>query len=232
MNEPYIHQLLAIRSMLKSPQLVKMKEAYKNFYELWLEYRDDSGFCQETEGLYAEFPQLLVEIEILQQKIDSKSSFETKQNGNDIMNPKPKKIFVSYSHNDEKYKDELIKILIPLQDEGILQIWHDREIDPGDDWFQNIKDVMNSCDLALLLISADFLASRFIRDKELRRLFERRKEEGLRVVPIIIRHCLWKSNGTLKGIQCIPTDGKPVSSFEDRDQVWTDVGQAIEKLLA
>lgn len=141
-----------------------------------------------------------------------------------------KKIFLSYSHKDEKYKDELVNILTPLQDEGIIEIWQDREIDPGDDWYQAIQEAMNTCDLALLLISADFLTSRFIRDEELVRLFERRKKEGLRVVPIIIRPCLWQSKSILKNIQALPKDGKPVSMLIDRDQAWTEVGMAIEDI--
>jgi len=142
-----------------------------------------------------------------------------------------KKIFISYSHKDEKYKDELVNILSPLQDEGILEIWHDRRVDPGDEWYQAIQDAMNICDLGILLISADFLTSRFIRDEELTRLLERHKENGLRVVPIIIRPCMWQSKGVLKDIQALPRDGKSVSMSIERDQVWTECAMMIERLL-
>jgi hypothetical protein len=157
----------------------------------------------------------------------SKSQKTVSESSNKKRKLHTKKVFISYSHKDEKYKDELVNILTPLQDEGIIVIWQDREIDPGDDWYQAIQDAMNTCNLALLLISADFLTSRFIQDEELARLLERRKKKGLRVVPIIIRPCMWQIKSVLKDIQALPKDGKPVSMLIDRDQAWTEVGMAI-----
>jgi hypothetical protein len=87
--------------------------------------------------------------------------------------------------------------------------------------------------MAILLISADFLSSPFIQTKELPRLLKRRAKEGLLVVPIIVRECLWKDEPVLKKIQVLPKDGKPVVKFPKangaRDQVWTDIATAIEK---
>jgi hypothetical protein len=143
------------------------------------------------------------------------------------------KIFISYSHKAEKYKDELVKMLAPLQDQGVLAIWQDREIEPGDEWYDSIQNAMNTCDLALLLVSGDFLASPFIRDKELSRLLKRRKDEGLRIVPIIVSECLWQSVPILKDLQALPKNGKPVVSFTGlgkRDRVWTDISKAIESI--
>jgi hypothetical protein len=144
------------------------------------------------------------------------------------------KLFISYSHRDEKIKDELITMLTPLQDQEILKIWQDREIIPGDEWYQSIQTAMNECNMALLLISGDFLASRFIRDEELSRLLQRRKEEGLRVVPIIVSDCLWKSVPVLKDLQALPKDGKSIDSCGGkgkRHQICAEVGEAIEKII-
>jgi len=143
------------------------------------------------------------------------------------------KVFISYSYKDEKYKNELVTMVTPLQDQGILEIWQDRKIEPGDEWYEAIQTAIRECDLALLLISKDFLASRFIRDEELSNLFNHRKNEGLRVVPIIIKHCMWQSVEILKGIQALPTDGKPVVNFKgtnERDRIWTEICKEIENL--
>ena len=71
-------------------------------------------------------------------------------------------------------------------------------------------------------------------DEELTRLFQRRKEQGLRVVPIIVREYLWQSEPVLKDLQALPKDGKPVIGFSEatgaRDQVWTEIAQAIEAI--
>ena len=123
------------------------------------------------------------------------------------------KIFISYSHKDERFKEELITMLEGMQRKGIIEAWQDRRIEEGDEWLQSIQIAMNECDLALLLVSKNFLASRFIRDKELPHLLQRRKEEGLRIVPIIISPCLWKSEPLLSDLQALPKEGKPVIKF-------------------
>jgi hypothetical protein len=145
----------------------------------------------------------------------------------------PTKVFISYSHKDEEFKDELVTMLAGLQRRGVIDAWQDRRIEEGDEWYQEIQDAMNECDLAILLISANFIASSFIQDEELTRLLKRRMEEGLRVVPVIVKPCMWQSEPALKGIQGLPRDGKPVITFSkengDRDQTWMEIAKAIEK---
>jgi hypothetical protein len=144
----------------------------------------------------------------------------------------PLKVFISYAHKDEAFKDDLLTMLRPLERQGILEIWHDRKIEEGDEWRRAIEAAMNDGDLALLFISRHFLASAFIQDNEVPRLLQRRKAEGLRVVPIIIGPCMWQSEPVLSDLQALPRDAKPVSSFAEghaRDQVWVEIAQAIEQ---
>ena len=144
----------------------------------------------------------------------------------------PPKIFISYSHSDEKFKDELVKMLAGLQRRRVIDAWQDRRIEPGEEWFKAIKQAIQESDMAVLLVSADFIASRFINDDELPDLLKRREEEGMIVIPIIVRDCLWQSEPVLKDLQALPTDGKAVITFSEatgeRDQVWTKIAQAIE----
>jgi small GTP-binding protein len=144
------------------------------------------------------------------------------------------KLFISYSHQDEKFKDELVKMLAGLQRRGVIDAWQDRRIEPGAEWFPAIKQAINECDLALLLVSADFIASRFINGEELPDLLKRRQQEGMTVIPIIVRDCMWQAEPVLKDLQALPTDGKAVITCSEatgeRDRVWKDIAQAIEKL--
>jgi small GTP-binding protein len=144
------------------------------------------------------------------------------------------KIFISYSHQDEKFKDELVKMLAGLERRGIVEVWHDRRILTGAEWLQTIKTAINECDLAILLVSHHFIASRFIHDEELPDLLKRHDQEGVTIIPIIVSDCMWQSEPALKGLQALPKDGKPVITFAEtsgeRDRVWTEVALAIEKL--
>ncbi len=172
---------------------------------------------------------LLVESVSINNENSGKNTYKTEM----IAEKRPMKIFISYSHKDEEFKDELITMLAGLQRRGVINAWQDRRIEEGDEWYQEIQDAMNDSDLAILLVSASFIASRFIQDEELPKLLKRRIEGGLRVVPVIVRSCLWQSEPVLKDLQGLPRDGKPVITFSrdngDRDQVWTDIAKAIER---
>lgn len=99
------------------------------------------------------------------------------------------KIFLSYSHNDEAWKDRLVTHLGVLHEQGLLEIWEDRQIAAGEDGLPAIATALSTCNIAILLISANFLTSQFILQEEAPRLFERRQNEGVRVIPLIIKPC-------------------------------------------
>lgn len=146
----------------------------------------------------------------------------------------PPKVFISYSHKDEHFKDELIIMLASLQRRGVIDAWQDRRIEPGFEWFRSIQEAMNECQIALLLVSSDFLASEFVTGNELPELFQLRKMAGMRAIPIIVRDCLWRSEPVLQDLQALPRDGRPIISFSretgDRDHVWMEIAKAIENL--
>jgi small GTP-binding protein len=145
----------------------------------------------------------------------------------------PLKVFISYAHKDEPFKDDLLTMLKPLERRGVIEIWHDRRIEEGGEWRREIGKAMNECDMALLFVSKNFLASPFIRDNELPLLLQRRKEEGMRVVPIIISPCMWQGEPVLSDLQALPKNAKAVIKFPKangaRDQVWADIAAAIEQ---
>ena len=126
------------------------------------------------------------------------------------------KVFISYSHQDEQWKDRVVKQLKVLADLG-LEVWDDRRIQAGADWEKDLETALQSCDAALLLISADFLTSAYITRKEVPALLERRESEGLLVIPVILSPVQWQRKLWLKTIQARPKDGKPLSGMTDHD---------------
>jgi len=98
-------------------------------------------------------------------------------------------VFISYSHKDEAWKDRLVKQLGVLQAEGVLEVWDDRRIEAGEDWQPEIERAIEHAAVAILLVSADFLTSKFILGVEVPRLLERRQKEGVRVIPLIVWPC-------------------------------------------
>ena len=145
----------------------------------------------------------------------------------------PPKVFISYSHQDEHWKDRLKLQLAVLGMEGLLSVWDDRQITEGDDWYPEIKAALNSCDVAILLITANFLTSGFIRKEEIPALLKRRKEEGIRVIPVIVKPCPWQKVDWLSAMQGGVRDNKELSGMSEHDQDVTlsNLANQVHNLL-
>jgi len=148
------------------------------------------------------------------------------------MSPK-NTVFISYSHRDESWKDRLVRQLRVLQRQGLLDVWDDRRIGGGEDWRAEIDAAMARARVAVLLVSADFLSSDFILDEEVPRLLQRRKSEGVRVIPVIVRPCDWLAVGWLAEIQTRPRDGRPLSAGNEHqvDSELATLAAEIRELL-
>jgi hypothetical protein len=136
------------------------------------------------------------------------------------------KVFVSYSHADEKLKDAVLRHLKPLEPMGLITEWHDRKLLAGDSWGNEISRNLDTADIVLLLVSIDFINSRYCYDVELDRALERHANGACRVVPIILRGCLWQHTPFSK-LQALPRDGKPVVSWPDHDEALASVADGL-----
>ena len=140
------------------------------------------------------------------------------------------KLFYSYAHEDEKLRDELEKYLVILKRTGVIDSWHDRKITAGSDWKGHIDANLNSADIILLLISADFISSDYCYDEELKKAMHRHELEDAVVVPVILRPVNWKKASFSK-LEALPTDGVPVTSWPQVDAAFTNVSDGIETLV-
>jgi internalin A len=141
------------------------------------------------------------------------------------------KVFISYSHKDDDLRAELETHLKLFQRVGLVDSWHDRRLSPGENWRSEIDRNLEGAQLILLLISADFLASDYCYDVEMQRAVQRHIMGDARMLPIIVRDCVWQ-DAPFADIQALPRDGKPVRLWEDRDSAWKDVVQGIRKAIA
>src|SRR3954471_1709733 len=105
----------------------------------------------------------------------------------------PISLFYSYSHKDEALRDELETHLSLLKRQGVIAGWHDRRIEAGTEWAGAIDKNLEEAGIILLLVSADFLASPYCWDVEVRRAMERHEAGTARVIPVILRPVDWHS---------------------------------------
>jgi internalin A len=139
------------------------------------------------------------------------------------------RVFISYSHKDERLHDEMQTYLKLLQRQGVIDAWDDRRIEAGDDWKRRIDDNLERANIILLLVSADFIASDYFSEKEMARALERHEKGEARVIPVITRDVNWQK-ASFAGLQALPNGGRAVTQWQDRDSAWRDVAEGIEKV--
>jgi hypothetical protein len=101
-----------------------------------------------------------------------------------------KKIYLTYSHNDRRWLEELLTYLSPLR--ATFEVWTDSQINAGADWSAQIKEAITTSDVVILLVSMNFLASDFLTSVELPSILNAAKSRGTLVLPILISACLWE----------------------------------------
>ncbi|MBL7798294.1 MAG: toll/interleukin-1 receptor domain-containing protein [Saprospiraceae bacterium] len=143
---------------------------------------------------------------------------------------KPLRIFIVYAREDSAYKDDLIKALSPLKNQGWVESWHDGDIRPGEAWDARIREQIEAADLILPLVSNDFFASEYIQNVEFHAAFERHQAGSCRIVPVIIRAGEWTADDRLAKLQALPEGGVPVGSWANRDEAFKSIAAGIRKL--
>ena len=113
-------------------------------------------------------------------------------------------VFVSYSHADTEWVQRLKVLLKPVVRTRRLRVWADSHIRIGHDWHRDITAAIERTRVALLLVSADFLASDFIIDEELPALIRRE----VQLAPVLVGDCLWKQVHELASVQWVHDPGR------------------------
>lgn len=142
------------------------------------------------------------------------------------------KIFISYSHKDESVKEELVNNLSSLKEEGLITIWEDRQILPSQKWNDEIGSHLETSDIAIFLVSPDFLSSKYINEIEVPNVLKKYNDGKIEVIPIIIRECDFGSRLELSQFQALPKDTRPIDLWDNRNEVWRNTINSLGKMVA
>lgn len=146
---------------------------------------------------------------------------------------KNKTVFISYSHADRDYLNRLCIHLRPFEKGGQIDIWSDTKIKAGEKWKQVIENALNKAAIAILLISADFLASDFIVDNELQPLLKYAEQKGTVILPVILKPCLFTHNSSLSQFQSINDPKLPLSKLNenDKEEIYVRIAEEVFSLI-
>jgi hypothetical protein len=140
------------------------------------------------------------------------------------------RVFFSYSHSDTEYLDRMLIHLRPVERSGAINLWSDRKIRAGDRWREEIRRAVKEARVAVLLISADFLASEFIATNELPPLLAAAEVEGARIIPIIIKPSRFIRDNSLARFQALNDPKIPIIRMgeAEREELYAKLAEVIE----
>lgn len=144
-----------------------------------------------------------------------------------------KRVFISYAHVDVQYLQRLVVHLKPLERDGLIEVWEDTRLRSGDLWRQEIQKALDRSGVAVLVISADFLASEFIVNDELPPLLRNAENRGVRIIPIIVKPCRFVRDAKLRHFQAVnrPEDALILLSEGEREAIYDKLANEVERSL-
>jgi tetratricopeptide (TPR) repeat protein len=161
------------------------------------------------------------------------------------MSDRPAKpiIFISYSHKDEPENPakgqvqwlSFVRVhLQPAVKSGVFDLWVDRNMPGGSDWSLEIEQKLHECDVFILLVSPNSMASDYIVDREIAIIRKRHAAgEPVHFYPLLLTPTPKAGLARVSDKNLRPRDAKPFSGYSshDRAQHMTDAADEIAALV-
>jgi LuxR family glucitol operon transcriptional activator len=146
----------------------------------------------------------------------------------------PVEVFVSYAHRDSYWRNRLEKHLSSVRRGGLISVWYDGLMLPGQTWEAEILQRLERANVVVLLLSADFMASEYVHQRELSRALERHRSGDAIVIPVLL-HQVRYEDAAFAALQPLPLDArnqpKPVTNWRDRNEALKTVVDGIVRAV-
>ena len=146
------------------------------------------------------------------------------------MSSAPIAVCCLYASDDEPLRRALEKHVSAMRREGLISLWHDRQVAPGHDRIDVMDAHLDSAAVILLLVSSDFLDSDECYELALQRAMERHRSNDARVVPILVRPVDYQGTAFVS-LSPLPTGGKAVTLWSNQDEAWLDVANGLRRAI-
>jgi len=136
-------------------------------------------------------------------------------------------VFICYAHENKAFLDELSPHLQPME----VVVWSDEVIKPGQQWHNEIVAALENTKVAVALVSAFFLASKFISEVELPTLLQAAEHDGAVILPVVVDPCDFEAS-KLSQFQCVnhPDAALSLKRRPYRQTVWVNLAKRIKEI--
>ena len=151
-----------------------------------------------------------------------------------VVDGRAPRVFLSYSHRDVHWLERIRVHLRPLERLGLLSVWDDKSIKPGEVWREEIETALDHATCAVVLLSADFMASDFCTEMELPRMLQRAKERGVRVLPVMLSPCHPGAVPELAALQAVNDPSRTLVEMArgEQERVLVALAQAVQEAVS
>jgi serine/threonine protein kinase len=138
-------------------------------------------------------------------------------------------VFISSASADEAWRARLSTHLGVLKQEDLIEIWHHGCVGAGAELRLEIIGAIERADVAVLLVTADYLQDEFIWEVEIPRILKRQAKGALRVIPVLTRPCDWRGARWLKDVAVYPRHGRPIS-LGSQQEAERDIAELVAEI--
>jgi hypothetical protein len=141
-------------------------------------------------------------------------------------------IFISYSHEDIFFVNKMKRHFSIIN--KIVDVWDDSKILAGHKWMDEITNALNHAKISVIMISADFFSSKFITDIEFPSLLKAAQDDGLVILSVILKPCLFSEYPEINQYQAINSPSKTISQMTESEQeeTWVKLAARIHKIIS
>lgn len=150
------------------------------------------------------------------------------------MKQQKKKIFISYAHADNDFHDRLMMHLKVLKKYvGGFEEWSDQKIHAGAHWKQEIAKALDEANIAILLVSTDFLASDFIQNNELPPILKKAEKENTTILCLLVKPSMFIDSSELAEFQAVNNPERTLEDMDEpeRERTYLKLMEEIKRIL-
>ena len=142
----------------------------------------------------------------------------------------PISIFIAADAEDKDFLADIKNHFAPLMRNSDISLWDESQVQAGEDFEAVQAAQLAAADVVLLLLSADFMATK-MGSSLLQTAFTRLNLQEIALVPVIVRACSWDLEPSLQGLKVLPETGKPINQWEDKDTAYQQLVQQFQGII-